>query len=147
MSPSIAFLFQKSMNEIEIIQYTALQFLHNYYISNYNTLLEKSDKFSMEVRRPRTMALEIFKSLNDLNPSLIKKSFNKKNNVSRRKNDLIIHTQNTITFGSNSLRCLGPQIWNTLPKKTKEITSFGKFKESINNWCGPTILAKIFDTN
>ena len=120
MSPSIAFLFQKSMNEIEIIQYTALQFLHNYYISDYNTLLEKSDKFSMEVRRPRTMALEIFKSLNDLNPSLIKKSFNKKNNVSRRKNDLIIHTQNTITFGSNSLRCLGPQIWNTLPKKLKK---------------------------
>ena len=45
------------MNEIEIIQYTALQFLHNNYISDYNTFLEKSDKFSMEVRRPRTMAL------------------------------------------------------------------------------------------
>ena len=101
----------------------------------------------MEVRRPRTMAVEIFKSFNDLNPSLIKKLFNKRNNVNRRKNDLIIHTRNTITFGSNSLRCLGPQIWNTLPKNTKEITSFEKFKESINNWYGPTILVKIFDTN
>ena len=36
----------------------------------HNTLLNKSDKCSMEVRRLRTMALEFFKNLNDLNPSL-----------------------------------------------------------------------------
>ena len=72
------------------------------------------------------MALEIFKCLNNLNPSFIKELFNKRNNVNRRKNDLIIHTQNTVTFGSNGLRCLGPHIWNTLPEKIKEITSFWK---------------------
>ena len=48
--------------------------------------------------------------LNNLNPSLIKKSFKKRNNLNRRKNDLIIDTQNTVTFESNSLRCLGPHI-------------------------------------
>ena len=84
------------------------------------------------------MALEIFRSLNDLNPSFIIELFNKRNNVNRRKNDLITHTRNTVTFASNSLRCLGPHIWNTLPDNIKEITSFEKFKESVKNWHGPS---------
>ena len=60
------------------------------------------------------MALEFFKNLNDLNLSFIKELFNKRNNVNRRKKDLITHTRNTVTFWSNSLRYLGPYIWNTL---------------------------------
>ena len=72
----------------------------------------------------RTMTLEIFKSLNDLNSSFIKNLFKKRSNINRRKNDLIIHTPNSVTFGSNSLRCLEPHIWNTLPENIKEITSF-----------------------
>ena len=60
------------MNKIERIQYRAIQFLYNDYDSDYNTLLKKSDKCSIEVRRLRTMASEIFKSLNDLNPSFMK---------------------------------------------------------------------------
>ena len=43
----------------------------------HNTLLKKSDKCSMEVRRLRTMALEFFKNLNDLNLSFIKELFTK----------------------------------------------------------------------
>ena len=56
------------------------------------------------------MALEIFRSLNDLNPSFVIELFNKRNNVNRTKNDLITHTRNTVTFGRNSLRCLGLHI-------------------------------------
>ena len=56
------------MNKIERIQYRALQvsFLHNDYNPDCNTLLTKSGKCSMEVRRLRTMALEIFKSPNTI---------------------------------------------------------------------------------
>ena len=132
------FCSKKSMNKIERIQYRALQFLHNDYDSDYNTLLKKSDKCSIEVRRLRTMALEVFKSLNDLNPSFMKTLFDKRNNTNRRKHDLIIHTRNSVTFGSNSLRCLGPHIWNTLPENIKEIISFENVKKSINNWYGPS---------
>ena len=70
------------------------------------------------------MALQISKTLNNLNPSFIKELFNKRNNVNRRKNELIIQTRNTVTFGSNSLRCLGPHIWNILPENIKKINSF-----------------------
>ena len=54
------FCSKKLMNKIKIIQYRALQFVHNDYGSHFNTLLKKSDKCSMEVQRLRTMALEIF---------------------------------------------------------------------------------------
>ena len=86
------------MNKIERIKYGVLQFLHNDYDYEYNTFLKKSDKCSMEVRRLRTMALEIFKSLNDLNPSFMKNLFNKRNKINKRKNDLINHTQNSVIF-------------------------------------------------
>ena len=56
------FCSKKSMNKIERIQSRALQFLHNDYDSDYNTLLKKSHKCSTEVRRLRTIALEILKS-------------------------------------------------------------------------------------
>ena len=98
------------MNKIERIQYRALQFLHNDYNSDYNTLLKKPDKCPMEVRRLSMMALEIFKSFNDLNPTFMKNLFNKRNNTNRRKNDLKIHTRNSVTFRSNSLISFVPHI-------------------------------------
>ena len=106
-----------------------MQFVHNDYNSEYEVLLKKSGKCTMEVRRLRTMALEIFKTINKLNPTFMENLFTKRNNTNRRKNDLIIPSRNSVTFGNNSLRCLGPN---------KEISSFEKFKESIKNWYGPT---------
>lgn len=131
------FCSKVSMKKIEKIQYRALQFLYNDYESEYSVLLQKSDKCSMEVRRLRTMALEIFKSLNNLNPLFMKDLFSKRQNTNRRKNDLIIPTRNSVIFGDNSLRCLGPHIWNSLPENVKDISTFEKFKESINKWYGP----------
>ena len=81
----VIFCSKESMNKMERIQDRALQFLHNDYDSDYNTLLKKSDKCSMEIPRLRTIALEIFKYLNYLNPSFIKNLFNKINNINRKK--------------------------------------------------------------
>ena len=72
------------MDKIERIQYTAPQFLFDYDF-DYNTLLKKSDKCSMEARRLKMIALEIFKSLPDLKPLFMKNLFNKRNNINRKK--------------------------------------------------------------
>ena len=117
------------MNKIERIQYRALKFLHNDYDSDYN--IRQMFNGSTEIKN------DGFRNSNDLNPSLLKKIFNKRSNRNRRKNHLIIHTRN-FTFGSNSLRCLGPHTWNSLPENIKEITSLEKFKESVKNWYGPS---------
>ena len=50
------------MNKIENIQKRALRFLLNDYSSYYETLLKKTNKCTMEVKRLKLLALEIFKA-------------------------------------------------------------------------------------
>ena len=79
------FLPKNAINKTERIQYRALQFLHNDYGSDYNGLLRKPGKCSMEAQRLRTITVEIIESLNDLNPSFMKNLFNKRNNINSKK--------------------------------------------------------------
>ena len=97
----------------------------------------------MEVKRLRTMALEIFKTLNDLNPPFMKNLINKRGNTNKRMNDLLIPTRNSVMFGDNSFRCLGPHIWNTLPEHVKAEVSFEKIKEYLSTWFGPSCKCNI----
>ena len=46
--------------------------------SDYQTLLEKSKKTSMEIKKLRNLATEIFKTVNNLNPSFMKNIFTSK---------------------------------------------------------------------
>ena len=79
----------------------------------------------MEIPRLRTLAVEISKTLNEINPPLPKE------NAKVRQNDIIVKRINTSRFGTQSLRSLGPKIWNNLPSNIKSETSFLKFKEYI----------------
>ena len=69
------FCCSKSLKKIEKIQERMLRILYKDSISDYNQLLNKSSKASMEVKRLRKLALEIFKTLNNLNPECINKFF------------------------------------------------------------------------
>ena len=70
------FCLKLSQNMIEKIQYRCLQLLTNDFDSDYKLLLEKTKTPTMETKRIRTIALEIFKTLNDLNPNFMKDIFN-----------------------------------------------------------------------
>ncbi len=56
----------------------SLKILLNYKTSSYAVLLEKSNSTTLHVRRIKTIACEVFKSLNDLNPSFMKNMFERK---------------------------------------------------------------------
>ena len=66
------FCSSKSLKKIEKIQERTLRILYNDSTSDYNQLLNKSSKASMEVKRLRNFFLEIFKTLNHLNRYLLK---------------------------------------------------------------------------
>ena len=57
----------------------------------------------MEIRRPRTLALEFFKTLNDLNPAFMKNLFAKQEVSNRRKNNLEIPNRNSVKYRDNSI--------------------------------------------
>ena len=59
----------KSLNKIESLQKRALRYLYSGYESPYDTLLAKSGKVTMEASRLRSLCVEIYKSINSINPS------------------------------------------------------------------------------
>ena len=71
------FSSRKSINKIENIQKRALRFLLNDYSSDYETLMKKANKCTMEVKRLRLLAMGIFKAFIENCPTFIKDYFEK----------------------------------------------------------------------
>ena len=83
------------------------------FTSDYETLLEKGNNSTTNLKRMKILATKIFKTIYNLNPSLMKDIFTSKINPKVRTNNLIFKGKNTIKYGTKSLIALGPQIWNT----------------------------------
>jgi len=129
---------QKSLRKIEKIQERALRILYNDFENDYESLLKKSGKPSMEVKRFRVLALEIFKTLNNLNPQFMKEIFEKTKWLTHKPANIKVQSYNTVKYGQKSLATLGPHIWNSLPEQVKLENDFSKFKQFIGQWFGPT---------
>ena len=128
----------RSLQKIENLQKRALRFLYNDYSSPYEVLLDRADKVAIKMRNHRVLCIEIFKTLNDLNPSFMKTLFQLKI-TSRpiRKSyqlNLNIPITNRVRFGTYSLRNLGPKIWNALPYGIKSAENLEIFKDLIKTW-------------
>ena len=121
------FSSKKSQNKVEKIHERSLKFLSNDYLSSCAELLEKSISVSMETKRLLRIIHEIFKTLNNLNPVFMKYIFHYSPNVTHKKRNLYIHTQNTTKFGNKSLRAFGANILNTLPEYIKLTTLLLEF--------------------
>ena len=113
------FCSSKSLQKIEKIQLCCLRIIYNDYSCDYQTLLKLSQKPSMEIKRLRNLALEMFKTINNLNLSFMKSIFSTKLNARVRTNDILVKTRKSATFGNKSLATLGRKIWNALPKNIK----------------------------
>ena len=73
----------------------------------------------MEIKRLRNLATEIFKTVNNLNPSFMKNIFTSKENARVRPNNIVAKNHNSATHWDKSLMTLDPKIWNALPEKIK----------------------------
>ena len=96
----------------------------------------------MEVKRLRTLAIEIFKTLNNLNPSFMKEIFYRSPYVSHKKLNIYFQSHKT-NFGDESLKTLGPQIQNALLDNIRLETSLTNFKSSIKKWFGPKCMCNL----
>ena len=76
----------QSLNKMENLQKRALRFLWNDYDSTYKDLLEKSSCPNMKLRRQRTLCIEIYKALNELNPGYMNDIFKLRNTDRLEKN-------------------------------------------------------------
>ena len=141
------FCAAKDTRKIEKIQERALKFLYNDYTSSYEALLSKANKPTMEVKRLRTLAIEIFKTINGLNPAFMKDIFPKGHHSTRRPFDISTNRPNSATYGDKSLRTLGPKIWNSLPNHVKSCVTLVSFQDAMKNWFGRECLCNFCKFN
>ena len=130
----------KSLNKIENLQKRALRFMISDYENSYDELLRLSGSCSINVRLKTNLCAEIYKILNDLNPSLMREIFETRKTKravrERYKINLEISSVNQASFGTKSLRFYGTKIWNSLPYHIKSAENLLGFKNLIKSWNG-----------
>ena len=100
----------------------------------------------MKIKRLRSLPIEIFKTINNINPSFMKNIFNPKRDSKVRPFVILVKHRKSSKYGDKSLIALGRKIWNELLFNVKSFASITKFKKYIKVWCRPTIMGKIFQT-
>ena len=81
----------KSIHKIGTIQKRAMRFMLNDYESSYENLLKKSENPNMNLRRTRSLCIEIYKTINNLNPEFMKNLFKvRKRNRAQREQYMLI---------------------------------------------------------
>ena len=130
----------KSVRKIESIETGAWRFMLKDYESSCEDLLKKSGNPSMNLWRTRPLSIEIYKTINNLNPEFIKNLFKvRKTNTAHReqyKLNLEIPKSDHVSFGTKSLRTQGPRVSNTLPFHIKSKENIQAFKYVIRVWDG-----------
>ena len=100
------------MKKLEKIQERAIRFILEDYDSSYDQLLTKMNKPTLQIRRLRLLATEIFKTIKNLNAPYMKEVFELNTRREITGSDrLIVQSQFSMKYGSYTLRSLGPKIW------------------------------------
>ena len=69
------FFHAKSLKKVEVLQKRALRFLYDDYNSPLEEILKKPGKICMYVTRLRYLCMEIYKIINNINPTFMKQIF------------------------------------------------------------------------
>ena len=128
----------KSLNKVESLQKRTLRFRFEDYVSSYEELLQKAGKETMKVNRLRSLCIEIYKLINNINPTYMNEIF-KLRKISRAvrsnyKLNLDVPTIDQISFGGKSRRYYEPKIWNSLSFQIKSSENLEAFINIIKNW-------------
>ena len=93
--------------------------------ANFEDLLLKDNSWTVHESNIHTLLIDIYKSIHDLSPPIMKKIFDLKNTRYdlRSKQLLKLPETSSITsrYGTQALCFKGSLIWNTVPNKIKNI--------------------------
>ncbi len=117
----------------------ALGFMLNDQKTTYHELLENCNYTTMLIRRIKTIAMEVFKSLHDLNPNFMKEMFNiNELKYSLRDSNIIYQPKfDKVTYHKNTFKYYFAYVCNLVPIEIKETADILSFKSLIMIWEGP----------
>ena len=125
-------------NKINKIHERALRIAYKDYVSSFDILLERDKSVTIHTKNLQTLMTEIFKTQNSINPLFMNEIFRERENMYnlRNNNEFVIPRIKTVNFGSESIRCRGPQIWFSLPQDIRNTEYLSLFKSKIKRWHG-----------
>ena len=118
------------------IHFQTLQIVYNSYDKSYQDLLNFSDDVSIHQKHFGFLAIEVYKSLMNINPEFMWE-FSNTNPVqyNLRKGDIVnLPPVRSSCYGINSQALRGRLLWNSLPSYVKQSHNLEEFKLKLRNW-------------
>ena len=118
----------------------------------FEELLKKDYSVSIHHRNIHILATELYKIVNGYSSKVMSEIFDVRdlNYNLRSQTDFLIGSVNSVNYGINSLRYIGPLIWNILPEDIKNSSNIFEFKKYIKKWIPvdcPCRLCKLYVQN
>ena len=139
------FCNKTSNNQINKIHKRSLRLIYEMQDANFEDLLLKDNSWSVHESNIHTLLIEIYKSINNLSPPIMKNFFDLKNTRYDLLNKQLLKLPetNTSRYGTQALCFRGSLIWNTVPNKIKNIGNIEEFKKHIKEWKPTTCSCKL----
>ena len=139
---------RKINNRINKLHERALRVVFNDNESSFRNLLVKDNSVTIHERNIQTLAIELYKVLNNISPEIMSSVFPLKDNIRYpTKNSFKTRNAHTVKYGTETLAHLGPKIWALVPDDLKIMKSLRQFKSEIKKWVPikcPCKLCKIY---
>ena len=131
---------KKRAKQIDKLHKRLLKRLHNKNNLSFTELLSIDDSYCIHVRNLQVLMIEIYKTINNLNPAFMNNIFEVKNVFYqfRNSNLLKIPKPSSIKFGYKSISFRGAILWNNLPENIKNAENLNTFKKLIQQWDAKT---------
>ena len=125
-------------NRINNLHERALRIVYNDDHSTFNELLVKDGSCTIHHHNLQLLAMEMYKvKKKNISPGFMHDIFpagNVKGYNLRKQNDFQFHRTKTVSYGSESIQCLGSKIWNLIPDELKSANNLTIFKANIKKW-------------
>ena len=128
---------RKLNNMINRLHEKGLRLIYSDRVSSYEELLDKDNYVPIHQNNLRNLANELFKTYTGMVPQIIIEVFPRNYTLNynlRRHPEFGSRAFNAVHYGWESLRFLGPTIWEILPLDLKNSDSLDSFKSRIKNW-------------
>ena len=124
-------------NKIDWLHEQYLRIVYSDKTLDFSELLEKDGSVSIYYQNIRQLATEMFKVSKGLCPEIVKGLFQFRNDTpytKRQRSQFHIPPIRTVFIGTESIKFLGPKIWELIPDEMKELENLWKFKRAIKLW-------------
>ena len=127
---------RKLNNRINNLHERCLRIAYNDKVSSFEDLLKNDGSVTIHHRNVQLLAIEIYKVINNLSPQIMHEIFQMREPKYelRNNNHLNLCMPKSVRYGTESLRFLGPKIWQIVPNELKEIDNLCDFKIKIKCW-------------